>query len=110
MAVATARENEKERRKAERAEKKQQNSAWSHQVARKEEKERRKEKKDRKKKWLKSQPSTEDDDKSLKRGRTPVNEDEGDDWEELAREERMAKKVRQGNITQGAFDRQFADL
>ena len=118
VAAATAREEEKEKRRADRAEKKQLNSAWSHQVARKEEKDKRREKKDRKKKWLKGQTSaneaTAGGDQSLKRSRTPtpgVDEgDEGDDWDELAKEERMAKKVRKGNVTQGAFDEQFANL
>jgi ATP-dependent RNA helicase DDX55/SPB4 len=115
MAAATARENEKEKRRAERAEKRQQNLAWSHQVARKEEKDKRREKKDRKKKWLKSQTSANEDaaggDQSFKRERPAEDDaDEGDEWGELAREERMAKKVRRGDITQGAFDKQFADL
>jgi ATP-dependent RNA helicase DDX55/SPB4 len=63
---------------------------------------------------LKNQTSAnEGGDQNLKRGRTPPPEDdadEGDDWDELAREERMAKKVRKGNITQGTFDEQFTDL
>ncbi|KIY49010.1 hypothetical protein FISHEDRAFT_73065 [Fistulina hepatica ATCC 64428] len=29
-------------------------------------------------------------------------DDDGDDWDVLAREERMAKKVRQGNVSQKA--------
>jgi len=115
-AAAAAREDEKETRRAERAAKKQQNSAWSYQVARKDEKDKRKEKKDRKKKWLKSQASTEaatKSDQGVKRGRTPPAENDGndsDDWDELAKEERMAKKVRRGAVSQGAFDAQFADL
>jgi len=112
--AATAREDEKEKRRADRAEQKQQNSAWSNQVTRKEDKDKRREKKDRKKKWLKDQISAnEGDDKNLKRGRAPTPEDDADkggDWDELAREERMAKKLRKGNITQGTFDKQFADL
>jgi ATP-dependent RNA helicase DDX55/SPB4 len=116
-AAATARADEKEKRSAERAEKKQQNSAWSNQVSRKEGKDKRREKKDRKKKWLKGQMSINEvaagGDQNLKRARTPTTEaDEGsgDEWDELAREERMAKKVRRGNVSQGAFDEQFADL
>lgn len=113
--MATAREDEREKRNTGRAAKKQQNAAWSDQVARREEKDKRKEKKDRKKKWLKSQTSATHEiaagsDQSLKRGRIPTDDDEGDDWHELAKEERMAKKVRRGNVTQGAFDVQFADL
>ena len=114
--AATTRADEKERRRTNRTGKKQHNLAWSNQVARKEEKDKRKEKKDRRKKWLKGQlPPGEvtASDPSLKRARIPATEDDGslgDDWDELAREERMAKKVRRGNISQGAFDEQFADL
>lgn len=63
---------------------------------------------------MKNQTSAnEGGDQNLKRGRTPTpenNADEGDDWNELVREERMAKKVRKGNITLETFDEQFADL
>lgn len=97
--------------------KKQQNSAWSHQVARKDEKDKRREKKCRKKKWLKDQASTNEtavnSGQGTKRGRTSrveSDENDSDDWDELAREERMAKKVRRGDVTQGVFDAQFADL
>ena len=38
------------------------------------------------------------------------SEDDGDDWEELAREERMAKRVKKGHISQTEFDAEFADL
>ena len=114
-AEATLRADEKEKRRVDRAEKKQLNSAWSTQVQRKQEKEKRKEKKDRKKKWLKAQPAPEvvaGGEQGLKRARTPEDdsEDDGEDWAELAREERMAKKVRKGDITQRMFDEQFADL
>ncbi|KAF7971110.1 hypothetical protein HWV62_7178 [Athelia sp. TMB] len=114
-AEATLRADEKEKRRADRAEKKQLNSAWSTQVQRKQDKEKRKEKKDRKKKWLKTQPTLEavaGGEQGLKRARTPEedSEDDGEDWAELAREERMAKKVRKGDITQRIFDEQFADL
>ena len=64
-------------------------------------------KRDRKRQWLKSQatanhsasPKTVED-----RG------DDEDDWDELAKEERLAKKVRKGTATQQAFDAQFGDL
>ncbi|KAL1701419.1 P-loop containing nucleoside triphosphate hydrolase protein [Schizophyllum commune] len=39
------------------------------------------------------------------------SDDEGaDDWAELAREERMAKKVKRGAVSQKAFDAEFGDL
>lgn len=49
----------------------------------------------------------------MKRGRTAQSEsdgEDGNDWEELAREERMAKKVRRGDVSQGNFDKEFAGL
>ncbi|GLB33835.1 putative DEAD-domain-containing protein [Lyophyllum shimeji] len=102
-ADATARELEKEKRRAARAEKKKANAAWSAQTERKEARELRKEKKSRKRKWLKAQgaaKSAQSTDDSSKRGREEEEgreaKDDGDDWEELAREERMAKRVRRG--------------
>ncbi|PSR94048.1 hypothetical protein PHLCEN_2v4476 [Hermanssonia centrifuga] len=95
--------------KRQRAEQKKVNAAWSNNSSRREEREKRKEKKDRKRKWEKTQlnSATENgtkDDKELDSG-----EDE-EDWEELAREERMAKKVKRGEVSQGEFDKEFADL
>lgn len=101
---------EVERRRKQAAEKKKANTAWSNKVAKKEEKERRKQKKEVKKQWLKQQqqPTTVDD---KKRSRDQGSEgDDADDWEELAKEERMAKKLKRGEISQSDFDSQFADL
>lgn len=36
--------------------------------------------------------------------------DDGDDWAELAREERLAKRVKKGHLSQSQFDAEFADL
>ncbi|TFK50757.1 DEAD-domain-containing protein [Heliocybe sulcata] len=77
--------------------------SWSNQIARKDEKEKRKEKKERKRKWLKAHA---DEEKGIKRER----EAEADDWKELAREERMAKKVKKGLVRQDEFDNEFAGL
>ena len=44
----------------------------------------------------------------LKRPRDETEDD--DDWDDLAREERMAKKVRKGEVSQKAFDAEFGDL
>lgn len=86
-------------------------------MAKREEKDKRRDKKERKRKWLKSQPMdgpATGGEQGLKRARTPLADDsegdDGDDWAELAREERMAKKVRRGDVTQRVFDEQFADL
>lgn len=94
------------------------NEAWSRQIDRKEEKEKRKEKKGKKREWLKKQhegnfTASGLQKSTLKRGcnddKNP-SADDGDDWVALQREERMAKKVRQGQIEQQDFDREFGDL
>ena len=82
-----------------RTEKRKANSAWSKHTDRKEEKVLRKEKKIRKRKWLKS---TEEGVPS-----TSNHEEDQDDWQELAREEIMAKKVKKGEIDQQVFDAEF---
>lgn len=48
-----------------------------------------------------------------KRGREGVAEsgdEDEDDWEALAKEERMAKRVKKGQVSQSEFDAEFADL
>ncbi|KAI0780729.1 DEAD-domain-containing protein [Trametes elegans] len=100
------------KRKAQRAEKQKHNAAWSDQTKRREEREKRKEKKDRKKKWLKTQEGASGEQPGNKRGldaKEDGDEDE-DDWAELAREERMAKRVKKGHASQSEFDAEFADL
>jgi len=108
----SAQTNEKEKKKALPVEKRKLNSAWSHQVGKKEEKDHRKEKKDRKKKWLKTRPLEEEttEQLDLKRMRVGSLGEDDNDWNELAREERMAKRVRRGEVTQGTFDQEFTDL
>ena len=103
---------EVEKRKELRAEKRKANAAWSDKTRRKEEREKRREKKDRKRKWEKANTAQA----GTKRGLGDVNEDEGtsggegDDWDELVREERMAKRVKKGQVSQSEFDAEFADL
>ena len=74
--------------------------AWSEQKKRKENRDIRREKKERKREWLrkqaendKSQDEQADDDAS-----------DGDDW---AAEERAAKRVRQGKLTESDFETGF---
>ncbi|TCD63297.1 ATP-dependent rRNA helicase spb4 [Steccherinum ochraceum] len=100
------------KRKQARANKKAASESWSDKVLKKTEKEKRKEKKDRKRKWLQTQkdvaPST-----SEPGGAAGQQSDEGggeDDWDDLAREERMAKKVKRGDVSQREFDAEFGDL
>jgi ATP-dependent RNA helicase DDX55/SPB4 len=98
-----------EKRKADREKRKKVNQAWSNKVTRQEEKEKRQQKKSLKRKWLnanaeKAQSTQENGSKDEDRD----DEDDGDDWAELAKEERMAKKVKKGNISQADFDAEFA--
>lgn len=104
---------ENQRNKAERLAKKKANVSWSSQTFKKEVRDQRKEKKVKRKKWIKSQqpePSSSALAVPRKRGLEADDEDEEDedDWAELAREERMAKKVKKGEITQLEFDGEFA--
>ena len=97
----------------EKTEKKKRNAAWSEQVSRQEERQKRRDKKAKKKQWLKTQAELGEEQTtkpgdSSKRQRVEEN-DEGS-WEELAREERMAKKLKRGEITQKEFDAEFVDL
>ncbi|KAK7693698.1 hypothetical protein QCA50_003269 [Cerrena zonata] len=98
------------KRKAARAEKKALNSAWSDKVVKKTEKEKRKEKKDRKRKWLKTQEQQIEENAETGDGDGDEDGGAGDDWDELAREERMAKKLKKGDITQGDFDMEFSGI
>ena len=105
---------ENEKNKVERLAKKKANVAWSDKTFRKETRERRKENKAKKRKWLKSQqphPPHPSSGSAIpqKRGLEVDDRDEDneDDWVELAREERMAKKVKKGEMTQLEFDAEF---
>ncbi|KAI0054179.1 DEAD-domain-containing protein [Auriscalpium vulgare] len=85
---------------------------WSNQNSRKEEREKRREKKDRKKKWLASHTQGVPEERH-KRARTDVSDDQSgsdNDWAEVVQEERLAKKVKKGQVSQAQFDEVFADL
>jgi ATP-dependent RNA helicase DDX55/SPB4 len=87
--------------------------SWSHQHEKRVEREKRKEKKGKKKTWLKTQQSTQPGPAepitvNSKRARTDQAEE--DEWEELAREERMAKKLRKGDVSLEAFDKEVMSL
>ena len=101
-----------QRNKAERLAKERANVAWSSQTLKREARDKRKEKKAKRKQWLKSQQSQPSSSASAvpqKRGLEVDDDDEGneDDWAEMAREERMAKKTKKGEITQLEFDAEF---
>ncbi|KAG8218451.1 DEAD-domain-containing protein [Butyriboletus roseoflavus] len=93
-----------------RAAKRKRNTSWSQQAANKEEAEKRKLKRDRKREWLKSQATANRSAATPVKSQTMDSRDNGDDWDELAREERLAKKVRKGTATQQAFDAEFENL
>lgn len=99
---------ERGERAAVRREKRKRNLAWSEKIVRKEEQEKRKDKKIRKRKWLRAQAAEPSHEGLNTPGEN--NEVDGDDWAELAREERMAKKVKRGDISQKVFDAEFGDL
>ncbi|KAH7887719.1 DEAD-domain-containing protein [Phlebopus sp. FC_14] len=96
-----------------RAAKRKRNTAWSQQAEIKEQKETRRTKKERKRQWMKSQATGHVRDaaprESASNSKLKGDEDE-DDWDELAKEERLAKKVRRGTATQKEFDAAFRDL
>lgn len=103
---------ENEKNKAERLARKKANVSWSDQTLKREAREKRKEKKVKKKQWLKSQqpqPSSSGPAIPQKRGLEVNDEDvdSEDDWAELAREERMTKKVKKGEMNQLEFDAEF---
>jgi ATP-dependent RNA helicase DDX55/SPB4 len=85
------------------------NMSWSAQAAKKDTKQMRKEKKDRKRKWLKSQDQSTANANALLE-KKPVVKGVDEEWDELAKEERMAKKVRRGDLSQEDFDKEFDDL
>lgn len=95
-----------------RAAKRKRNAAWSQQADDKNDKDKRRTQKARKKQWLKSQNVVGGDLKgTLQTGRAKPEESSGeDDWDELAREERLAKKLRKGAVSQKEFDQEFGDL
>ena len=99
-----------QRRKEDRAEKQKANSAWSNQTRRKEERDKRRDKKDLKKRWQKAQAAAGVEAVGTKRGAADADDGSGDDWDDLAREERMAKRVKKGHMSQSEFDAQFVDL
>ncbi|KAL5490329.1 SPB4 [Sanghuangporus weigelae] len=115
-ALAESKTSEAKERRAQekkrRDERKLKNAAWSKEIERKTVKEKRKEKKARKREWIKNHAvdSTESQlGAGGKRSKAERDADE-DDWDELAREERMAKKVRKGTLDSKAFDEEFTGL
>jgi ATP-dependent RNA helicase DDX55/SPB4 len=101
-----------------RRERKKANEAWSVQDDRRTARDVRKDKKVRKRKWERAQAQAEAQPGTAAAaqgdGTAQAQADGGadgaDDWAEMAREERAAKKVRTGAVGQPEFDADFADL
>lgn len=107
--TSSVEEMEREKERSEKEETRKRNAAWSGQSSRKEERQNRRDKKAKKKQWLKTQAtSANEQTTSLKRPR--AQEDGEDTWKQLAREERMAKKLKRGEISQKDFDAEFVNL
>jgi len=83
--------------------------SWSKQLAKKDAREKRRVQKTRKKAWVASSRLGEEH-TALKRTRADSEEknsdsaDALDDWASLAEEERLAKKLKKGKISQAEFD------
>ncbi|KZW02840.1 DEAD-domain-containing protein [Exidia glandulosa HHB12029] len=100
-------EKAKATRQKERKRQKVKNVAWSDKVAKKETKEKRKEKKAMARKAARAAASAQ---QTVDADDQDREDDDPDDWEELAEEERAAKKVRKNKLDQKDFDTQFLDL
>lgn len=100
------------KQKEKRVQQKTRNEAWSNKMSKKEEREQRKEKRNRKRKWLQAQTQTDAVGTAEKKDRPDASDDdeEEDDWTTLAKEERMAKKVKRGAMSQATFDAEFGDM
>ncbi|KZS88434.1 DEAD-domain-containing protein [Sistotremastrum niveocremeum HHB9708] len=94
-------DKEREERK-ERKERKKVNGAWSAKGEKKERREERKEKKKRRRVALRAATNT-----NAANDATGTNDTDIDDWEELKREEKMAKRVRMGRVSKSVFESSF---
>jgi ATP-dependent RNA helicase DDX55/SPB4 len=72
------------------------------------EREKRRGKKAKKRQAIKDSASKEDKvcDDGAQEDMQDIEED-GDDWDEMAREERMAKKVKRGRVDKSTFEKAF---
>ncbi|PPQ77748.1 hypothetical protein CVT25_011183 [Psilocybe cyanescens] len=116
-AAAAKEAGERERRNSEHIQKIKKNAAWSVKASKEEERGKRRDKRKLKKKWQKTQEAASvkavEEQVTGKRQREEASNtagDNSDDWAELAREEKMAKRLRQGVVSQKEFDAEFANL
>jgi ATP-dependent RNA helicase DDX55/SPB4 len=103
---------ENQKSKAQRLAKQKANVVWSGQTLKEDVRDKRKAKKRQRVKSQQFQPPPSPSTVPRKRGREEDDEDEDDQdgWAEIAREERMAKKVKNGEITQLEFDAELIRL
>jgi ATP-dependent RNA helicase DDX55/SPB4 len=86
--------------------------SWSKQLAKRDTKEKRRVEKTRKKAWMASTRQAEEHKEHAALKRTRADSEEkpvdlpaaSDDWASLAEEERLAKKLKKGKISQAEFD------
>ncbi|KAI9263768.1 P-loop containing nucleoside triphosphate hydrolase protein [Sporodiniella umbellata] len=100
------RELAEQKQKPQQHQKKDKKAAWSDKTDAKERKSIRKEKKVAKREYLKKQ--AEEEKKRAREEENDHDKDEGDDWDDLAEEERQFKKVKKGQLDKKAFDDMFS--
>lgn len=83
--------------------------AWSRQIEARDKRELNKEKKARKRAYLKEE-ARKAAESAEGNGKDGMNMSDEDDAEDLAQEERAAKKLKRGRMEQAEFDMNFADL
>ena len=103
---------ENQKNKVQRLAKQKANVVWSSQTLKKDVRDERKAKKRQRAKSQQFQPPPSPSAVPRKREREEDDEDEDDEdgWAEIAREERMAKKVTNGEISQLEFDAELIRL
>ncbi|KAI1311607.1 ATP-dependent rRNA helicase spb4 [Mortierella claussenii] len=123
LAAESGNANDKKRKQVHKS------SAWSEKQEAKDRKLDRQLKKQRKRDYLKRVANGEikegekkdaegedddeegdDDNQDTKKGKMDVDEDEEDSWEALAKEERLAKKVKKGKLSAREFDKEVGNM
>lgn len=111
MALNEVRRDQHERERSHKQKLRQQqaqkNASWSDNTARKALREKRRSKKAAARRAIIEKHQTRSD-ASISNGVSRQSVE--DDWEDLAEEERMAKKVRRGEMPPNEFDAQYADI
>jgi ATP-dependent RNA helicase DDX55/SPB4 len=105
---------ENQKTKAQCLAKQKANVVWSSQTLKRDVRDKRKAKKAKKRQRVKSQqfqpPPSSAVPRKRERGKDDEDEDDENGWAEIAREERVAKKVKNGEITQLEFNAELIRL